>query len=196
MTDVDVARFAGLSAWLAAAMTVVGAITLVQFFRQGGRWGTWNDASSVVLMFAMIPVALVLTIFALEVVTTTALVIGAIGILAMLALAVLQALLVIGRVSYEQTKLPVLALGAVVGVWYLLTAISTGSTKLPDGLRLAAAVSGAGFIAVGIGFAIGGQQHALAAIGGTALFVASLVFLVWLGALLVSGALAIPGWNA
>ncbi|MEO5884846.1 MAG: hypothetical protein ABIQ58_04955, partial [Candidatus Limnocylindrales bacterium] len=157
MTDADVARFAGLSAWLAAAMTVVGAITLVQFFRQGGRWGTWNDASSVVLMLAMIPVALVLTIFALEVVTTTALVIGAIGILAMLGLAVLQALLVLGRVSYEQTKLPVLALGAVVGVWYLLTAISTGSTELPDGLRVAAAVSGAGFIAVGIGFAIGGQ---------------------------------------
>lgn len=196
MTDVDVARLAGLSAWLAAAMTVVGAVTLVQFFRRGGRWGAWNDASSVVLMLTMIPVALVLTIIALEVVTTTALVIGAIGILAMLSLAVLQALLVIGRVAYEQTKVPELALGAVVGVWYLLAAISTGSTDLPDGLRLAAAVSGVGFIAVGIGFARGGQSHPLAAIGGAALFVASITFFLWLGALLVGGGLAIPAWNA
>lgn len=195
MTDLEFARFAGLSAWLAAAMTVVGAIALVQFFRRGGRWGTWNDVSSVVLMLAMIPVALVLTIIALEVVATLALVIGAIGILAMLTLALLQALLVIGRVTYEQSKLPVLALGAVVGAWYLLTAVSTGSTDVPDGLRLAAAVSGVGFIAVGIGFARGGQSHPLAAIGGAALFVASLIFLVWLGALLLSGDLVIPAWN-
>lgn len=195
MTDVDVARLAGLSAWLAAAMTAVGAITLMQFFRKGGRWGTWNDASSVALMLAMVPVALVLTIIALEVVTTTALVIGALGILAMLGLAVLQALLVMGRVTYEQTKVPVLALGAVIGVWYLLTAISTGSTDLPDGLRLAAAVSGVGFIAVGIGFARGGQSHPLAAIGGAALLIASIVFFVWFGALLLGGGLAIPAGN-
>lgn len=196
MTDVDLARLAGLSAWLAAAMTVVGAITLMQFFRAGGRWGTWNDASSVVLMLAMIPVAVVLAIIAMEVVTTTALVIGASGIGAMLAVAVLQTLLVLGRVTYDQTKIAVLALGVVVGVWYLLTAISTGSTALPDGLRLAATVSGLGFIAVGIGFARGGQSHPLAAIGGAALFVASIVFFVWLGALLLGGELVLPGWNA
>lgn len=196
MTDVDLARLAGLSAWLAAGMTVVGAITLMQFFRTGGRWGTWNDASSVVLMLAMVPVALVLAVIAMEVVTTAALVIAAIGILAMLGAALLQALLVVGAVTYDQTKIPVLALGGVVGVWYLLTAISTGSTDLPVGLRLAAAVSGVGFIAVGLGFARGGQSHPLAAIGGAGLFIASIVFFVWLGALLVGGDLAIPAWNA
>ncbi len=196
MTDVEFARFAGLSAWLAAAMTVVGAITLMLFFSRGGRWGTWNDASSVVLMLAMIPVALVLTIIALEVVTTVALAIGALGIAAMLALAVLQGLLVVGRVTYEQTKVAVLTVAAIVGVWYLLTAVSTASTDLPDGLRLAAAVSGAGYIAVGIGFARGGQSHPLAAIGGLALILASLIFLVWLGALLLGGGLTIPAWNA
>ena len=196
MTDVEVARFAGLSAWLAAAMTVVGAVSLMLFFSRGGRWGTLNDASSVVLVLAMIPVALVLAVIALEVVTTVALVVAAIGIGAMLAFAVLQALLVIGRVRYEQTKTPVLALGAVVGAWYLLTAITTAGTDLPDGLRLAAAVAGAGFIAVGIGFARGGQSHPLAAIGGLALILASLIFLVWLGALLLGGGLTIPAWNA
>jgi hypothetical protein len=196
VTDLEFARVAGLSAWLAAVMTVLGAITLMLFFSRGGRWGTWNDAASVVLMLAMIPVALVLAIIALEVVTTLALVIAAIGIVPMLVLAVLQALLVVGLVTYEQTKLPVLTLGGVVGVWYLLTALSTASTDLPDGLRLAAAASGAGFIAVGVGFARGGAQHPLSAIGGLDLFVASLVFLVWLGALLLGGGLVIPAWNA
>lgn len=195
MTDVEFARVAGVSAWVAAAMTVVGAATLMLFFSRGGRWGTWNDASSVVLMLAMIPVALVLTVIALEVVTTLALVIGAIGISAMLVLAVLQALLVAGRVTYEQTKVAVLSLGSVVGVWYLLTAIATGSTDLPDGLRLAAAVAGLGFIAVGIGFLRGGEQDRLAQVGGLILFVASLGFLVWLGALLLGGGLSIPSWN-
>lgn len=196
MTGADFARLAGLSAWLAAAMTVVGAITLLVFFSRGGRWGAWNDASSVVLMLAMIPVALVLTLISLDVVTTLALVIGAIGIGAMLAFAVLQALLVAGRVTYDQSKGAVLATGAVVGVWYLLIAISTGSTAVPDGLRLAAVVAGVGFIAVGIGFARGGQQHPLSQVAGLALLVASLVFQVWIGALLVGGTLTIPAGNA
>jgi hypothetical protein len=196
VTDLDVARFAGLSAWIAAAATVVGAITLLQFFRVGGRWGAWNDIASVVLMVAMVPVALVLAVITSEVVTTTALVIAAIGIVAMLAHALLEALLVAGRVTYDQTKGTIQALGAVVGLWYLLVAISTAGTDLPDGLRLAAAVAGVGFIAVGIGFARGGQSHPLAGIGGTALFVASIVFFVWLGALFLGGGLTVPSWNA
>lgn len=196
MTATEFARFAGLSAWVGAAMTVVGAVTLMLFFARGGRWGTWNDASSVVLMLAMIPVALVLTLITIDVVTTSALVIGAIGIGAMLVLAVLQALLVVGRVTYEQTKVAVLVTGAVVGIWYLLIAISSGSTALPDGLRLTAAVAGLGFIAIGIGFLRGGQQDRLSQVGGLALLVASLVFLVWIGALLLDGTLTIPAGNA
>jgi hypothetical protein len=196
VTDIDVARFAGLSAWLAAAMTVVGAITLLQFFRRGGRWGLGNDVASIVLMLAMIPVALVLAVIALEVVTTTALVVAAIGITGMLGVAVLQTLLIARRMTFDQTMLPVQVFGAVIGVWYLLTAVTTAGTDLPTGLRIAAAVAGVGYIAVGVGFARGGQSHPLAGIGGAALFVASLVFFVWLGALLLGGALTVPAWNA
>lgn len=195
MTSLSFAQLAGLSAWLAAVMTVVGMATLLLFFTRGGRWGTYNDASSVVLMLALVPVALTLTAIELEVVTTTALVVAAIGIGAMLVLAVLQSLLVVGRVSFEQTKATVLGLGAVVGVWYLLTAVVSASTAIPDGIRVASAVAGIGFIAVGYGFARGGERHPAAAVGGIALFVASLVFQVWLGALLVSGALVVPEWN-
>ncbi len=195
MTTPSLAQLAGLSAWLAAVMTVVGMVTLLSFFSRGGRWGTYNDASSVGLMLALIPVALILAVIELEVVTTIALVVAVIGIGAMLTLAVLQALLVIGRVTYEQTKMAVLGVGAVVGVWYLLTAIVTGSTAIPDGIRLASAVAGLGFISVGYGFARGGERHPAAAVGGITLFVASLVFQAWLGWLLISGGLVVSEWN-
>ena len=44
------------------------------FFSRGEPWGTFNDASSVVLMHGMIPVALVTAVFLMECVTTVALV--------------------------------------------------------------------------------------------------------------------------
>lgn len=196
MTGADLARFAGLSAWLAAAMTVVGAVTLMVFFSRGGRWGLLNDIASIILMLAMIPIALALAIISLEVVSTVALASAAIGIIGMLGVAVFQTLLITRRMTFDQTVLPVQAFGAVVGVWYILTAITTGGADLPDGLRLAAAVAGVGFIAVGIGFAAGGPSHPLTGIGGTALFVASLVFFGWLGALLLGGGPTVPAWSA
>lgn len=196
MTTPMIASLAGLSAWLAAAMTVVGMATLVAFFSRGGRWGTYNDVASVVLMLALIPVALVLAVIELEVVATMALVIAVVGVGSMLALAFLQALLVIGRVTYEQTRYPVLGIGAVVGVWYLLTSIATDHTAVPDGVRAASAASGLGFIAVGYGFARSGERHPAAVVGGLVLFVASLVFQLWIGWVLISGDLPIPDWNA
>ena len=57
MTGFTFAQLAGVSALVAATMTVVGMATLLAFFSRGGRWGTFNDAASVVLMLAMIPVA-------------------------------------------------------------------------------------------------------------------------------------------
>ena len=192
----SLAQVAGLSAWLAAAMTVVGMVTLLLFFSRGGRWGAVNDASSVVLMLALIPVALVLAVIQLEVVTTTALVVAAIGIVAMLAVAVLQALLVLRRVTYDQTKAAVLGGTAVLGVWYLLTALVSGSTAVPDGIRIAGAASGIGFIVAGYGFAVGGERHPAAAAGWLVAFVATLVFQAWLGWLLLTRNLVVPDWNA
>jgi hypothetical protein len=191
----SLAQLAGLSAWLAAAMTIVGMVTLLLFFSRGGRWGMYNDASSVVLMLALIPVALVLAVIELEVVTTTALVVAAIGIGAMLAVAVLQALLVLRRVTYDQTKSAVLGGTAVLGLWYLLTALVSGSTAVPDGIRTASAASGVGFLVAGYGFAVGGERHPAAAAGWLVAFVGSLVLQAWLGWLLLSQNLVVPVWT-
>ena len=187
---------AGWSALLAAAATVIGAITLVLFFTRGEPWGRLNDASSVVLMLALIPVALLVATLESEIVTTTVLPVAAVGIAAMIFVAALQALLVARRVTYEQTKRQVLGGGAVVGLWFILTGMLAGHTALDGPLAWLAIASGVGFIVIGYGFAVGNERHPLSALGGVLLLGASTSFLVLLGARLVTGDLVAPDWNA
>ena len=186
---------AGWSALVAAVATVIGAVTIALFFARGGFWGPLNDASSVVLMLATIPVAFLVAAIESEVATTMVLAPTAVGVLAMLAVAVLQGLLVARRVTFEQTKRPVLLLGAVVGFWYLSVAAFAGHTALDGLLGWLALVSGLGFIAIGYGFLAGGERHPLAAGGGVVLLIASTAFLGILGVRLVSGDLVVPEWN-
>jgi hypothetical protein len=187
---------AGWSALLAAVATVVGAITLVLFFSRGEPWGRLNDASSVVLMLALIPVALIVATLESETKTTTVLPVAGLGISAMIAVAVLQALLVARQVTYEQTKLQVLAGGAVIGLWYILSGLLAGFTALDGPLAWLAVASGAGFIAIGYGFAVGNERHPLSALGGAVLLAASTTFLLLLGTRLVTGDIVVPAWNA
>ena len=187
---------AGWSALIAAAATVVGAVTLILFFSRGDPWGRLNDASSVVLMLAMIPVALLIATLESETVTTVVLPVAAIGIGAMLIVAAFQALLAAGRVSYERTKRWVLLGGAVIGLWYILSGVLAANTALEGVLTWLAIAAGIGFVAVGYGFALGNERHPLSAFGGVLLFVASTTFLVILGARLVTGDLVAPAWNA
>jgi hypothetical protein len=187
---------AGWSALVAAAATVVGAVTLVLFFSRGEPWGRLNDSSSVVLMLAMIPVALLVATIETETVTTVALPVAAIGIGAMLAVGALQALLVARRVTYEQTKRWVLLGGAVIGVWYIASGLLAGNTALEGALAGLAIASGIGFVAIGYGFAAGNERHPLSALGGAVLLGASTAFFVVLGTRLVTGDLVVPAWNA
>jgi len=187
---------AGWSALVAAGATVVGAVALVLFFTRGQPWGTINDAASVVLMLAMIPVALLVATLESEHRTTLALAAAVFGIGAMVAAAGLQALLVVGRVTYDQTKGWVLLAGGLVGVWYLLVAFLAEGSAIEGGLATLAIVAGVGFLAIGYGFAVGNERHPLSALGGVVLLVGSTAFLAVLGARLVTGDLVVPTWNA
>ncbi|MEW5989762.1 MAG: hypothetical protein AB1736_00255 [Chloroflexota bacterium] len=188
------ALLAGWSALLALGATIVGAVTLVLFFARGGAWGKLNDAASVVLLLAMIPVAIVIA--ALEGQTTASLAVAAIGIAAMVVVAVLQALLAAGRVTYEGTKAAVLGGGAVIGVWYILAALLMGVNGLDGPHRWLALAAGIGYIAIGFGFLVGNERHPLSVGGGLLLLVASCTFLGVLGFGLVTGRTTIPAWNA
>ena len=189
-------QLAGWSALLAAAATVVGAVFVGLFFSRGEPWGTWNDIASVVLMLAMIPVALVIGTIEMERTTTVAVAVTAIGIGGMLAAAGFQAALVARLRTYEQLLRPTLTAGAVVGVWYVLAGFLGLGSDLPQPLPWFMIAAGVGYVAIGYGFAVGGQRHRLAALGGVTLAVASTVFLAWLGILLVAGKLVVPSWNA
>ena len=187
---------AGWSANVAAVATVFGALALVLFFTRGQPWGTINDAASVVLMLAMIPVALLVATLESEHRTTWALAAAVIGIGGMIAAAGLQALLVVGRVTYDQTKGWVLLAGGFVGVWYLLVAFLAEGSAIEGTLATLAVVSGVGFIAIGYGFAVGNERHPLSAVGGVVLTVGSTAFLTILGLRFVTGDLVVPTWNA
>lgn len=188
---------AGGSALVAAGATVFGAVALVLFFTRGHPWGTINDAASVVLMLATIPVALVVAVIESReqpFPSAYALAVAAIGIVAMLVAAWYQALLVIGRVTYGQTKGRVLGAGAFVGLWYVLAG-AVGFRALGEVLAGSAILAGVGFIATGYGFAVGNERHPLSALGGVALLVGSTAFLTFLGVRLVTGDLVVPTWN-
>jgi hypothetical protein len=187
---------AGWSALLALAATIVGAVTLMLFFSRGGAWGRFNDAASVVLLLAMIPVALVVGTIESERESTVAVAIAAVGIGAMVVVALLQALLVAGRVTYEGTKAGVLGGGAVIGVWYILAGWLTGGTVLDGRLRWLAILAGIGYIAIGYGFLAGNERHPLSVAGGIVLLVASCLFLGVLGTGLLTGQITVPAWNA
>lgn len=187
---------AGLSALIAAAATVLGMIALLLFFSRGQPWGTINDVFSVVLMLAMIPVALGLFALGSEPpLGMLAWAVALLGIAGMLVAAGLQAALVVGRLTFEQVNRNVLAAGALVGLWYMLAG-ALAFRVIGTPLGALAVISGIGFIAVGYGFAVGGERHPLSIVGGLALFVASTAFLTWIGLRLLSGDLVVPNWNA
>jgi hypothetical protein len=188
-------QVAGWSALIAAVTTVIGAVTLMVFFSKGGLWGLWNDLASIVLMLATIPVTVVIAVIEAEQLATSALVVAAIGIVGMLGAATSQALLVARVGSFERLLPWTLGAGAVVGVWYVLAGILALPGGLPQAMAWLMIASGIGFIAIGYGFARGGQRHPLAAIGGLVLFVASTAFLAWIGWQLVAGGIEAPAWN-
>ena len=184
----DLASLAGPSALVAAAATVVGAVTLVIFFAKGGWWGLANDVVSIVLMLATIPVAIGI---AQASKSWFALADGAalIGVAGMVGASVSQGLLIARRFSYQQLLPWTLGFGAVVGVWYLL--IGIGSVTSPfvsdvllNGLAIASGVS---FITLGYGFLRGNERHPLSVIGGVVLLVTSTWFLTWMGLEFTSG---------
>jgi hypothetical protein len=185
-------QVAGWSALIAAVATVIGAVTLMVFFARGGWWGLANDLASIVLMIAMIPVAF--AIAAMEdgpaFPGLAAWLVATIGILSMVLAAGFQVALVTRMRSFQELLPKTLAAGAGVGVWYVLVGL-LGFTTLGPPLSVLAILAGLGFIAIGYGFRIGGQRHPAAAIGGAVLFVSSMVFLTWLGVLLVTGIVVI-----
>ena len=176
---------AGTSAYLAAGFAIVSFAALFIFFAGVSVFGPINDFLSIFQMLFLIPVALALHRMLRQTAPEISFLVTAGAILALSSIAILQSLLVIQAVSFEQTLRPILILGVVLGLWWLITGMLAiiGST-LPSGLAWTGMVAGASYIVIAIGFWLSGPQHPLAAIGFLVGAIASPVWAIWLGRLL------------
>ena len=184
----DLLVIAGWSAYLAAVVAIISYAALFVFFAVGGVFGPINDAASVVQMIFMLPVALALYFLFRPLSPLISLAALVFATVAMVGIAILQALLVLRRVRYEQTLLPVLTLGGILGVWWILIGVqSLIGGMLPNGLRWASIAVGLSAILLVIGFRSGGERHPLAAIGFLTNAILVPIWLFWIGRVLLSG---------
>jgi hypothetical protein len=183
----------GWTLYLSAAATIATAVTAILFFALGERFGRLNDAVSVLQMLLMLPISVGLFLLIRHSSAGLALLATVVGAIGMLVAAVLQALLVLNVVKYEQTIAAVLAAGGTIGLWLLLANIlALSADTLPSGLAISGIVVGAGYILVALGFRIGGQEHPLSYAGALLVIVGYSIWSIWLGWLFTSGRLALP----
>jgi hypothetical protein len=190
-------RFAGWSAYVTAVADILGFVSLFVFFAVGGLWGFINDISSVFLSLSLIPPALAWRHLHRSLFPRLSLINLAIGIIAMLTAAILQATLVVGKVEFEQSLRPVLAANGVIGLWFAVNGVlaSRGSQRegtVPRGLAWVSLGAGVGLILIIVGFWIGGESHPFTAVGGLVAFAGILTWAIWFGKLLVSERLTQP----
>lgn len=195
MNETMLFRLAGWSAYLNAALYIIILITLVLLFTLGGIWGPINDSASVIWALSFIPIALVFYQLHRTVNAPVNLAATIIGITVMLVFAVMQSMLVMGVVRFEQTIATIIGLGGVIGLFILVNGLLAriGHT-LPSGLTWFMIAYGTSTLLAVVGYWLGGQDHPLAAIGYLSGAIAGPIWVIWFGRLLlaegVSAALA------
>ena len=178
----------GWSALLSAVATLGTAVTGILFFAVDEAFGKVNDTVSIFQVVLMLPVAVALYLLAGPEPGWGALVALTAGCIGMLFVAVLQALLVAGKVRFEQTIAQVLAGGAAIGLWLLVAnALALAVGGLSWGLAAFGFVAGACYVLTAIGFYRGRQEHPLFYVGSLLMVVGYTVWAVWLGILLITG---------
>ena len=181
----------GWTAYANGILTVANMVTLALMFGVSMSWGRVNDAISVVWLLSFLPLALLLaqvnqSVMGRAVAVGTAIV----GMVAMLVFALLQSLLVVGQVRFEQTFPAVATLGGVLGLWLLLNGLLAllGKT-LPGGLAWLSIGFGLCYILGAIGYWLGGYEQPILWIGVAVGYLVGPVWAFWLGRLLLNGRL-------
>jgi hypothetical protein len=197
MMSESVVRTIGWSAYANGTLTVANMVTLALMFGVSMSWGRVNDAISVLWLLSFLPLALLLIqvnqpVMGRAVVVGTA-VVGALGIL---AFAVLQSLLVVGQVRFEQTFPAVATLGGVLGLWLLVNGLLALMGKtLPTGLAWLGISFGLSYILGTIGYWLaGGYESPILWVGAVIGYVVGPVWAFWLGRLVQQGRLTIASF--
>jgi hypothetical protein len=187
----SVVRLFGWSAYANGILMLANMVTLTLMFGVSMSWGRVNDAISVVWLLSFLPLVLLLAqvnqpVMGRGVAVGTAIV----GAVAMLAFAVLQSLLVLGQVRFEQTFAAVATLGGVLGLWLLLNGLLALMGKtLPVGLAWLSIVFGLSYIVGTIGYWLGGYEQPILWVGAAVGYLVGPVWAFWLGWLLLHGRL-------
>ena len=162
----SVSRRAGLAA---AGLTVGGAAALGVFFAVGEPWGTINDASSILLSWATLPIAFEL---ARRNGRSLPLVAGAAcDVVGVAVVTAFTSALISRRMTFEESLLPILTGHALIGCWLILVGLvawSDAGSRRPATFALA---GGAGLVTTAASIATSGMGSPVAAVG----FVAGLI---------------------
>lgn len=183
-------RFAGWTAYANAALYLAIFVTITIFFIAGGWWGTLNDAISVFWGLSFMP--LLLFFYRLNRPDNATLSVAAllVGAAAMLSFSFLQTLLVARVVAFEQTFAAVTTLGGVLGVSLLVSGLlAHAGQALPAGLARLLIIFAVAYLVASAGFLLGGWQNPLSWIGYAASAVTGPIWAIWLGRVLLHGAL-------
>lgn len=145
-------RFVGLAAFFNTAAALAVIVTITLFYTIGGIWGWINDVLSVLWILSYLPVAFLLYRLNRFVNPRIAALGAAVGIPALLAFAVLQSLLVLGLVRFEETIMLLLLVSAGIGLWLLLNGyMAKDGQHIPERLARLTLLFGFGFLLAACG---------------------------------------------
>ena len=128
----------GWTALVGGVIGVIGFISLALLFVVGEPFGTINDILSIPVAFLMLP--LVLALYRLNAADhpTLSLIALVAGVAGFFAVAIGSALLVLNRISFEQSLLPGIGGFGLIGLWVLINcALALRGQTLPKGTALA-----------------------------------------------------------
>lgn len=138
-------RLGGRAALVTGVVAPVGLVFLVAMYAafgagarsQGLAFGWVNDVLAIVTGLLMLPVAVAVHALLGSHAPAASRFALVIGIGANLAIVVLQSLLVLGALRFEQEIGPVLVAFLVLAVWFVLTGyLGSSSGLLPNGVRM------------------------------------------------------------
>lgn len=192
MSEATLLRFAGWSAYFNGTIFLLSLVALMLFFSIGGFWGTINDSLSILWMLSYIPIAVAFFQINRSINSPISLASSIIGIAAATVFVILQTLLVLSIVRFEQTFSAVLTMTASLGFFVLIHALlARAGHTLPTGLTWVMIIYGIASMIGAVGFQLGGEQHPLAMIGLLLTAISGLIWVVWFGRLLLAEKVAV-----
>jgi hypothetical protein len=171
---------AATAAYVVAAAGAVALVTIGLFFWIGQPWGSINDLSLLVMTMALAPVMLAFYELGGWTPTPLAQAAQALGWIAVLTWCAVQALVVVGVVTFDYHHAATGAFAVESGAQVYIGLWIAGANLLAgpwlERVRWLGVVTGIGWVILAVGLLFGGQDHPLTYVGGLGYLV---LFPIW-----------------